>query len=637
MSLGSFFGAGGDTIGVEDVSSKTLKTLFFGFDAKSKEFYSYWPMPYWSRAQVEIVNDSPTDITELVTEVTSLSPNAIRYPAGACGYFHAKRTIDISPNAAIYSRAFRERGRGKVVGLTMYSNGYNMDGDEFTFIDNSLTPQIHGDGTEDDHNQGWGGYAIQKPLWGGLINGYQGAYRFYLGEPYIFDSSIRINYEHSNLGNDDGQKTDFVVWYYLDSQGVANLRLTDEIDIGDDASEKAHRSTASGVKWSGTTASSYDRYEQQNIVPTTTDAGRAFTGASEFTVKLDPANEGVKLRRRVNRLQANVQRANVRVDGQLIPEAPWYLCDLPLSDDKVFSNTPFQEVPANYTKVPYAAFRDIDYEIPAQYTRGKSEIMIRIEHVHGWPDNSNNEYHYWVYCYGRTPVPAQPLVELGSMSAVHTRESAVELGWVENTDGVGRVRIQRRVEGEIAFKTIGTVAAGTTVFQDTTFPPFRQCAYRLQAFNEAVESEPSPEVVILTPAGPGLPNLARGTKASASSSRGKKFTPDMAIDGRHRSQWSSASGAVQDEWLEVDMGREAEVAVVMLFQDAGGTRISAYAIQAMVKGQWKDVYGGLEMTDAAVCRFDPVVTSRIRLLVKSARGDNPGIREMCVFGKTSKE
>ena len=38
---------------------------------------------------------------------------------------------------------------------------------------------MHGDGTEDDHNQGWGGYAVQQPYWGGLINGFQGGYRLY--------------------------------------------------------------------------------------------------------------------------------------------------------------------------------------------------------------------------------------------------------------------------------------------------------------------------------------------------------------------------------------------------------------------------------------------------------------------------
>ena len=58
--LGSFFGAGGDTIGARDISGKTLTTLLFGFDAKTGRCYSYWPMPYWSRAQIEIVNDGKT-------------------------------------------------------------------------------------------------------------------------------------------------------------------------------------------------------------------------------------------------------------------------------------------------------------------------------------------------------------------------------------------------------------------------------------------------------------------------------------------------------------------------------------------------------------------------------------------------
>jgi hypothetical protein len=213
MALGSFFGGGGDTIGAEDVAGHTLKTLFFGFDATRGHMYCYWPMPYWSRARMEIINDSTVAIERLETEVVRLPAHAIRYRAGACGYFHAQRTLDLSPDRALFSRALHERGRGKVVGRSMFSTGYNMDGDEFTFIDGSRTPQIHGDGTEDDHNQGWGGYAIQKPLWGSLVNGFQGGYRLYTGEPYVFDASIDINYEHSKLGPDHGQKTDFVAWY----------------------------------------------------------------------------------------------------------------------------------------------------------------------------------------------------------------------------------------------------------------------------------------------------------------------------------------------------------------------------------------------------------------------------------------
>ena len=213
-------------------------------------------------------------------------PAAVRaYPRERCGYFCAKRTIDISPDNALWSHAFATRGDGKVMGIMMYSMGYAMDGDEFTYIDGSKTPQIHGDGTEDDHNQGWGGYAMQQPYWGGVINGFQGGYRLYVNDSYLFNREIAINYEHSLCGGGrKGQKTDCIVWYYLRDPAQCNLRLTDELDVGDAASEKAHQYAVSGETWSGRTASAYDACEQGPPYPLTDD-GRAFTGKSTFTVQ----------------------------------------------------------------------------------------------------------------------------------------------------------------------------------------------------------------------------------------------------------------------------------------------------------------------------------------------------------------
>lgn len=611
MSLGSFFGAGGDTIGAEDVSGHTLKNLMFGFDAKAEQFYCYWPMPYWRHARIEILNDSPGDIARLETEIRPLE-NTV-YPEGACGYFHAQRTIDLSPDGALYSRAFRERGRGKVVGLSMFSTDYNMDGDEFTFIDGSRTPQIHGDGTEDDHNQGWGGYAIQKPVWGGLVNGFQGGYRLYLGEPYVFDSSIAINYEHSQLGADYGQKTDFVVWYYRAEPGVGNLKLTDEVDIGNAASEQAHRCAVTGLAWAGTTKSAYDRYEAQDPAPTTEDDGRAFTGASQFVVKLDPANEGVKLRRRVNRALANVQRANVSVDGARLPGAPWYVCDLPVTND--------------------VAWRDTDFEIPANYTRGKAEITVKLEHVHGLPNDSGNEFYYWVFCYGKTPLRAEPPAVPASLSVQPDHGGMIELRWLVEMAGPGNVRIQRRGEGEGQFSTLATVPAEASSYRDTTFRPLTRVAYRIEAFNGAGESGPSPECLILAPGGKELPNLAQGAKATASSIwAGQEHTPDKAIDGNWRTRWNSAAGKTRDEWLELDLGAERSVAAVVLVQETRWTRIDAYAIQAFAQGRWTDCHVGGEMPDTVLCRFDPVVTSKVRLFIKHTTGNTPTIREFQVYG-----
>jgi hypothetical protein len=93
----------------------------------------------------------------------------------------------------------------------------------------------------------------------------------------------------------------------------------------------------------------------------------------------------VKVRRRANRTFSNVQKANVFVDGTLIPDTPWYICDLPATQT--------------------ISFVDSDFEIPADYTSGKDHIAIQVEHVVGQPANSNNEYYYWVYSYGKTALP----------------------------------------------------------------------------------------------------------------------------------------------------------------------------------------------------------------------------------------
>jgi hypothetical protein len=71
------------------------------------------------------------------------------------------------------------------------------------------------------------------------------------------------------------------------------------------------------------------------------------------------------------------------------------------------------------------AFADTDFEIPAAYTKGKQQIVVTIEHVKAIrtrpapgaakpagaadvaPADSSNEYYYWVYCYGPTPLEAE--------------------------------------------------------------------------------------------------------------------------------------------------------------------------------------------------------------------------------------
>src|SRR5262249_34526359 len=482
MPIGAFFGGGGDLIGARDVSGMALDTEFFGFDGKSGQFYSYWPMPYWSRAGIEIFNNATVDIAAVRGEGGYERTPAHEYRKASAGYFYAKRTVDISPDDAYYSRAFSARGRGKVVGIMMYSSGFAVDGDEFTYIDGSRTPQIHGDGTEDDHDQGWVGYAVQQPYWGGRTNRYQGAYRLYVTDSYVFNSRIDIRHEHSNFaGLTHGQKTDFIVWYYLARAAYGNLELTDELDVGNAVSERDHAYALTGEIGSATTVSSYDMYEQGNPYPTTDD-GRFFSGSSTFTVKIDPHNEGVKLRRRTNRNVSNVQKANVYVDGDLIPDTPWYLCDL---------LAPVE-----------TAFVDTDFEIPAAYTKGKDHVTVRVEHVAGQSLDANNEYYYWVYSYGprRFSAMRPEAPEMTARAASDGR--GIELAWSLPLANGGAWVIERRDGSDGGFRTIRTLKGRMTSYVDRRVSPLASYAYRIRARNGAGASPWSPLAVATGPSSP---------------------------------------------------------------------------------------------------------------------------------------
>lgn len=109
-----------------------------------------------------------------------------------------------------------------------------------------------------------------------------------------------------------------------------------------------------------------EEFTQQTTIA---DDGRAFIGYSEFTVAIDPANNGVHLTRRLD-YGIGDQKANVKVDGSLVGE--WF--------------TP--------GTAGSTAWLDSTFEIPGTETAGKSSITIRVEFVSAALDW--NEFYYWV-------------------------------------------------------------------------------------------------------------------------------------------------------------------------------------------------------------------------------------------------
>ncbi len=509
MPLGLFFGGGGETYtNCQHLPEMSLHTLFYGFDGTNHNFYCYWPMPYWHSARVELANESGEDLQSVSCVVQYKPSDVLAYPDGQTGYFYAKRTLARDPGHGLFNNAFEESGRGKVVGLSFYSTQYAMDGDEFTYIDGSRTPQIHGDGTEDDHNQGFGGDAYQKPLWGGLVNGYQTAYRFYYNDSYLFNQHIIINYEFSREGgHDNGGETDAIVYYYKVAS-AGNLFLTDQLDVGDAADEAAHHCVVTGQTWTGTRHSSYDGYERNYEYDACQDDGRAYKGYNEFTVAISPANHGVELRRRLYRSGNGQQRAWVYVDGVRVSERPWDIC--------TYSDAP-----------SYQGWYDADFEIPAAFTQGKHELHLRIENA-GDSKSEINEFYYWVYCYEDHPAVKTPPVH--KLKAAPLGSCQVNLQWAiaPVADQINYYQVERSEQRDFSHP-IQIGRSNTSHFSDLRVRPSTTYYYRVAAvglsgaigsFSKTMAATTAPNTQISSAAFLGTDETTLGTWATHYGSDG---------------------------------------------------------------------------------------------------------------------
>lgn len=130
--------------------------------------------------------------------------------------------------------------------------------------------------------------------------------------------------------------------------------------------------------------------------PAHTDRGRKTTGTSEFTLKLDPQNVGVMLRRKLDYAFPN-QRAEIFIADEKgddwRPAGTWYLAG---SNTCVYSNPPGElGATLHEAQTSNRRFRDDEFLVPRDLTSGRSSIRVRVQ-----------------FKASDTPLfPGQPLVE----------------------------------------------------------------------------------------------------------------------------------------------------------------------------------------------------------------------------------
>jgi transcriptional regulator with XRE-family HTH domain len=282
-----------------------------------------------------------------------------------------------------------------------------LEGDPRFFFDDSQTPQAQGTGTEEWSGGGdyWGGETMTLPFAGHPTgtksrreavspeDKIESAYRFLLADLMPFGRNALIQLERGGENDSAEHYQTLAYWYGLPA---ASLLKTDELDVGNSESEALHHYVSPNASSPYVLSSRYewgpDTRWGIELFPATTDYGRITKTFSEFSLRIDPENVGVLLRRKLDYAYPN-QRAEIYVLSAAENAATWQFAGtwyLAGSNTCVFSNGGVHSVSDFATKREIGSaehivqtsnrrFRDDEFLVPSALTKGRSEIRIRVQ------------------------------------------------------------------------------------------------------------------------------------------------------------------------------------------------------------------------------------------------------------------
>jgi len=427
----------------------------------------YFPMPFFREAKIELVGSGKTEFPDVQWKIRHEPFNDSHRNVG---YFHATYRdhpdLELGKDVILLDTRKTEGGgdwSGSFVGtsfiFTHQNNLHTLEGDPRFYFDDSQSPQAYGTGTEEWGGGGdyWGGRLMTLPFAGHPVGArnhneakneedkIHSAYRFLLGDLMPFGKNARITLEHGGLNHSTEHYKTVTYWY---GAPAAALVKTDELNIGDPASEEAHKyfspqasepyDITSRYEWGpdlyitetngriafpkefrSLTQPDLRQAEGANLVvvfPAHTEKARKTTTRSEFTLKLNPNNFGVMLRRKLDYQFPN-QRAKISIadasdpskeitEADWKPAGVWYLAG---SNTCVYSDPP-DELGETLHQVQTSnrRFRDDEFLVSRDLTEGRSAIRVRVEFTpvkrplfpgYPIPELAWSEIAYTAYCW----------------------------------------------------------------------------------------------------------------------------------------------------------------------------------------------------------------------------------------------
>jgi hypothetical protein len=391
----------------------------------------YFPMPFFRSARVALVG-ADEDVKDVRWSIRTVP---LDEPADRLARFHATYRDFPKPAPGEDLALLDTRGvegakqwSGQIVGTSfIFSHDANLttlEGDPRFFFDDSQTPQVQGTGTEEWGGGGdyWGGRNMTLPFYGHPVGAksakdaanerdkIESAYRFLLADALPFGKNAVVRLEHGGIDDSIEHYETVTYWYGVPSPSLIE---TDRLQVGDAASETEHEYRAPEASAPYTITSRYewgaDTVRGKEIYPATTDTGRTSRGTSAFRLRLQPDNLGVLLRRKLDYAYPN-QRAEIWVSDRKDAEGKlagiWYLAG---SNSPVYSD-PKGELGATEhgTDISNRRFRDDEFLIPRELTRGRTAIWVRVKFTpvnrpllpgHPLDPQAWSEMRYTAYCF----------------------------------------------------------------------------------------------------------------------------------------------------------------------------------------------------------------------------------------------
>ena len=342
------------------------------------EHVSWWPMPYTRGAHVELYNASAASVSvsSAVTYAPSAAAAAGLAGGGDAGYFSASSAAGTTTPGQDWP-FLDTGGTGKVVGVTQTVHGTEhglryLEGDERAAADGARTPQVNGTGTEDFYHAGWyfSGGPFSLPTNGmtahqvrtvGCVDECMSMYRLLLAAALPFSSAQRFGIEHGKINDVSATYGSTTLWY---GRRDSSARVTGSVDVGVPASEAAAGFSVNGV---APVIALMSTFEGPDVRTPIQDEGRAGTEVATFRLSVDPANEGVTLRRMSDQ-RGGAQAAAVTVDGQ--PAGVW-------------------RQPSTNSQQRWL---DDDFSLSPSLTTGKSTVVVAVAPLAGSPPWSAARY-----------------------------------------------------------------------------------------------------------------------------------------------------------------------------------------------------------------------------------------------------